>query len=205
MLKVGIIIGSTRPGRVGESVAKWVFEYANNRGGAHYELIDILDYNLPLLDEATPPSMGQYENEHTKRWAKKIDEFDAFVFVTPEYNHGTSGALKNALDFLYAEWNNKVVGFVGYGSAGGVRSVEQLRLICAELQMATVRNQVALNLMNDFENFTKFKPQGFQEHKLDGLLDQLIMWGSAFQDIRGENEESLYQNQDVSSQESTQP
>src|SRR5690242_13226071 len=107
MTKVGIILGSTRPGRNGEAVAKWVYDIASRRGDAEFELVDLLDYNLPHLDEAIPPAMGQYTNEHTKQWAAKIAEFDAFIFVTPEYNHSTSGALKNAIDFLYAEWNNK--------------------------------------------------------------------------------------------------
>src|SRR3954469_20866250 len=145
MTKVGIILGSTRPGRNGEAVAKWVYDIASRRGDAEFELVDLLDYNLPHLDEAIPPSAGQYANEHTKQWSAKIAEFDAFVFVTPEYNHSTSGALKNALDFLYAEWNNKAAGFVGHGSAGGIRAVEQLRLIRGELQVADVRAAVALS------------------------------------------------------------
>ena len=103
MLKLAIIVGSTRPGRVGESVARWVYELANKRADAAIELVDIQDFNLPLLDEPVPPSQGQYSKEHTKRWAAKIDSFDGYVFVTPEYNHGISGALKNAIDFVYAE------------------------------------------------------------------------------------------------------
>ena len=108
--------------------------------------MDIKDFNLPLLDEPVPPSQGKYSKEHTKKWAAKIASFDGYVFVTPEYNHGISGRLKNAIDFLYAEWNNKAAGFVGYGSAGGARAVEHLRLVMAEVQVATVRNQVALSL-----------------------------------------------------------
>src|SRR5438132_12551419 len=146
MLKVGIIVGSTRPGRKAEAVARWVHEIARKRADADFEVVDIQDFNLPLLDEPVPPSMGQYSKPHTKAWAAKVDSFDAFVFVTPEYNHGTSGALKNAIDFLFAEWNNKAAGFVGYGSADGVRAVEQLRLVLAEVQMATVRLQVLLSL-----------------------------------------------------------
>src|SRR3954468_9398451 len=119
MIKIAIIIGSTRPNRNGEAVAKWVHEVAQKRTDAEFELVDIKDFNLPLLDEPIPPSMGLYTKEHTKTWAAKIDSFDAFVFVTPEYNHGTSGALKNAIDYLYKEWNNKSAGFVAYGSAGG--------------------------------------------------------------------------------------
>src|SRR5256886_1582424 len=158
MLRIAIIIGSTRPNRNGEAVAKWVYEVAKKRGDAEFELVDIKDFNLPLLDEPMPPIMGQYSKPHTKAWAAKIGSFDAYVFVTPEYNHGISGALKNAIDFLYGEWNNKAAGFVGYGSAGGTRAVEQLRLNLAEVQIATVRNQVALSLYTDFESFTTFKP-----------------------------------------------
>src|SRR6476469_9747537 len=179
MRKVGIIVGSTRPGRKAEAVARWVYEIARKRTDAEFEVVDIQDFNLPLRDEPVPPSMGQYSKPHTKAWAAKIDSFDAFVFVTPEYNHGTSGALKNAIDFLFAEWNNKAAGFVGYGSAGGVRAVEHLRLVMAEVQVATVRNQVALLLHADFENFTKFKPNAHHEKSVNNLLDQLIAWSGA--------------------------
>src|SRR5947209_14180187 len=158
MLKLGIIVGSTRPGRKAEAVARWVHAIAEKRGDAEFEVVDIQDFDLPRLDEPVPPSMGQYSKPHTKAWAAKVGSFDAFVFVTPEYNHGTSGALKNAIDFLFAEWNNKAAGFVGYGSAGGVRAVEHLRLVMAELMVATVRAHVALSLFTDFENFSVFKP-----------------------------------------------
>jgi NAD(P)H-dependent FMN reductase len=184
MIKVAIIIGSTRPGRLGESVAHWVNDIAQKRSDASFELVDIKDFNLPLLDEPMPPSLGKYSQEHTKVWAAKIDPFDAFVFVTPEYNHGTSGALKNAIDFLYKEWNNKVAGFVGYGSAGGTRAVEQLRLIMAELQVATVRAQVMLSLFTDFENMSVFKPDERKEQSLNGMLDQLIAWSTALKTMR---------------------
>src|SRR3989338_7133978 len=152
MIKIAIIIGSTRPGRKAEAVAQWVHAIAKKRSDAGFEIVDIQDYNLPLLDEAIPPSMGQYSQPHTKAWAAKIAPFDAYVFVTPEYNHGTSGALKNAIDYLYQEWNNKAAGFVGYGSSGGVRAVEQLRLVMGELEIADVRIQVELSLAGDFEN-----------------------------------------------------
>jgi NAD(P)H-dependent FMN reductase len=141
MLKFAVIIGSTRPGRVGEAVGRWVYELAQKRSDAGFELVDVKDFDLPLLDEPVPPSQGKYSKEHTKNWAAKVASFDGYVFVTPEYNHGISGALKNAIDFLYAEWNNKAAGFVGYGSAGGARAVEDLRLVMAEVQVATVRNQ----------------------------------------------------------------
>ena len=128
--------------------------------------------------------MGQYSKEHTKIWSAKIDSFDAYVFVTAEYNHGIPGALKNAIDFLYKEWNNKVAGFVGYGGAGGVRSVEQLRLVMAELKVASVRSQVQLSLFTDFENFTKFKPAPFQEKSVNTMLDEVVAWGGALKTLR---------------------
>jgi NAD(P)H-dependent FMN reductase len=174
MIKIAIIVGSTRPGRNGEAVAKWVYEVAKKRSDAEFELVDIKDFNLPLLDEPVSPSLGQYSKPHTKVWAAKIDNFDAYVFVTPEYNHGTSGALKNAIDFLFAEWNNKAAGFVSYGGAGGARAVEQLRLVLAEVQIATVRNQVLLSMFTDFESFRVFKPGPQQKASVDAMLDQLI-------------------------------
>jgi NAD(P)H-dependent FMN reductase len=184
MIKIGIILGSTRPNRVGEAVARWVHELSGKRSDASFELIDIRDYDLPLLDEPIPPSQGKYRKDHTKRWAETIDAFDAFVFVTPEYNHSTSGALKNAIDFLYREWNNKAAGFVSYGSAGGVRAVEHLRLIMAELQVADVRAQVTLSLFTDFEKFSTFKPADMHEKTLGTMLDQLVAWGEAMKSVR---------------------
>ena len=128
--------------------------------------------------------MGRYEKPHTKAWAAKIAAFDAFVFVTPEYNHGTSGALKNAIDYLFREWNDKAAGFVGYGSVGGARAVEQLRLVMGEVKVADVRAQVALSLYTDFENFTVFKPEPNQEKAVSGMLDDLIPWGRALRSMR---------------------
>jgi NAD(P)H-dependent FMN reductase len=184
MVKIGIIVGSTRPGRKAEAVANWVADIARRRSDAQYEVIDIAGFDLPLLDEPVPPSMGQYSKPHTKAWADRIAAFDGFVFVTPEYNHSTSGALKNAIDFLYQEWNNKAAGFVGYGSAGGVRAVEHLRLVMAEVQVATVRAQVMLALHDDFENYTSFKPRAHQEKNVTAMLDQLVAWSGALQSLR---------------------
>jgi NAD(P)H-dependent FMN reductase len=184
MIRIGIIIGSTRPGRICPTVAQWVHEHASRRRDAEFALVDPADFDLPLLDEPVPPSMGQYSKPHTRAWAEEIAGYDAFIFVTPEYNHGPSGALKNAIDFLYAEWNNKAAGFVGYGSAGGTRAVEQLRLVMAELQVATVRSQVALSLFTDFENFRDFKPAAHHEKPLGALLDQVIAWGEALKIVR---------------------
>jgi NAD(P)H-dependent FMN reductase len=165
-------------------VAKWVYGVTEKRTDAEFELVDIKDFNLPLLDEPMPPIMGQYSKSHTKIWAAKIGSFDAYVFVTPEYNHGTSGALKNAIDFLFAEWNNKAAGFVSYGGASGARAVEQLRLVLAEVQMATVRNQVLLSMYTDFENFSVFKPDSRKEASVNDMLDQVIAWGGALTTLR---------------------
>lgn len=184
MIRVGIITGSTRPNRKSDVVARWVLGIAQAHGHAEYELVDIADYELPNYDEPLPASLGKYTHEHTKRWAAKIDSLDAFVFVTPEYNHAPTGALKNALDFLYREWTNKAAGFVGYGSAGGARAVEVLRLILGELSVADVRQAVALSLRDDFENYTTFKPGAHHEKTVKTMLDQVVSWGEALRTVR---------------------
>jgi len=184
MIKVAIVIGSTRPGRKAEAVARWVHGIATQRTDAEFELVDLQDFDLPLLDEPMPPMRGQYSKPHTRAWSAKVASFDAYVFVTPEYNHGTSGALKNAIDYLYREWNNKAAGFVAYGSAGGVRAVEQLRLVMGELMVADVRAQLALSLFTDFENFTTFKPAPNHEKAVSTMLDQVIAWGGALKTLR---------------------
>lgn len=184
MIKIQIITGSTRPGRVNTQVADWVYKIAQGREDIDAELVDIADYNLPLLDEPVPPSMGNYSKDHTKKWAAKIAEADGFVFVAPEYNHGIPAALKNAIDYLYAEWNNKAAGFVSYGSGNGIRSVEHLRGVMGELQVADVRAQVMLNLFHDFENFSSFKPQDRHKEVANTMLDQLAAWSTALKTIR---------------------
>lgn len=184
MVRIGIIIGSTRPGRVGESVARWVSEVAGRRSDAEFELVDIKDYELPLLDEPVPPAMGQYSKEHTKKWAAKVATFDAFIFVTPEYNHSVPGSLKNAIDFLFNEWNNKVAGIVSYGSVGGVRAAEHLRQILGEVQIADVRTNAAFSLFTDFENFSVFKPAKNHEKTIDTMISQIVSWGTEFKNIR---------------------
>jgi NAD(P)H-dependent FMN reductase len=184
MIRIGVIIGSTRPGRLGESVAHWVFENAKKRKDAEFELVDIKEYNLPLLDEPAPPSFGNYTKDHTKRWAAKIASLDAFIFVTAEYNHSVPGALKNAIDFLYGEWNNKVAGIVSYGSAGGVRAAEHLRQVLGEVQIADVRSNVMLSLFTDFENFSVFKPAPIQAQTLDTLINQIVLWGTSLKSVR---------------------
>ncbi|MGI8433544.1 MAG: NADPH-dependent FMN reductase [Nocardioidaceae bacterium] len=186
MTKIAIIAGSTRPGRKAGAVAEWVHQIASKREDAEFDVVDIAEFHLPLLDEPVPPSMGQYSQPHTMSWSETIAAYDGFVFVTPEYNHSTSGALKNAIDFLYAEWNNKAAGFVGYGSAGGARAVEHLRGIMAELQIADVRAQVLLSLFSDFENYTTFKPGEQHEASVDSMLDQVVAWSNALSSLRTE-------------------
>ncbi|MGX7678659.1 NADPH-dependent FMN reductase [Jatrophihabitans sp. DSM 45814] len=184
MTRIGVILGSTRPGRRGEPVARWVMDEAGRRSDAEFELVDLADYPLPHLDEPLPPSMGQYQNAHTQEWAATISRFDGFVFITPEYNHSTSGVLKNAIDFLYAEWNNKAMGVVSYGAVGGARAAEHLRLVAGEVQMADVRTNVALSLFSDFENFTDLKPGAHQAQVLDTLFSEVIAWSQALAPMR---------------------
>ena len=184
-LKIAIILGSTRPGRNGKAVADWVLEKAADRTGAKYELVDLADYPLPHLDEALPPSMGQYAGEHTKAWAEKIASYDGFIFVSPEYNHSTSGVLKNAIDYLYGEWNNKAAAFVSYGALGGARAIEHLRAIASELQIAHVRQQLSFSLFTDFENFSTFKPGAQHTDGATALFDQLESWTGALKTVRG--------------------
>lgn len=183
MTKIAIIIGSTRPGRNGESVARWVLEHAEKRDGVEYELVDLAEWNLPHLDEPMPAAAGQYANDHTKAWAAKIAEFDGYLFVTPEYNHSTSGALKNAIDFVGSEWYNKAAGFVSYGVYGGARAVEHLRLVLSQLQVATVSAFVGLSLQHDFENWS-LKPTAAAEAGLTPLFDQLESWSAALATVR---------------------
>ncbi|WP_238011502.1 NAD(P)H-dependent oxidoreductase [Dactylosporangium sp. AC04546] len=184
MTEIAIVVGSVRPGRYSRQVADWVHAEAAKRADAKFEIVDLADYPLPHLDEPIPASAGQYANEHTKAWSAKIASYDGYVFVTPEYNHSTTGVLKNALDFLYAEWNNKAAGFVSYGVVGGARAVEHLRLIAAELQLATVRSQVALSFYTDFEQFTTLAPGAHQFDALTATLDQLVAWSDALAVLR---------------------
>jgi NAD(P)H-dependent FMN reductase len=184
MIRIGIILGSTRPGRNGEQVAQWVLEHASRRTDAAFEIVDLLDYPLPHLDEPMPPAYGQYQNEHTKEWSAKIRSYDGFVMVTPEYNHSTSGVLKNAIDYLYAEWNNKAFGIVSYGSVGGARAAEHLRLIAGELKLADVRTNVALSLFTDFHDFSKLSPDEHQVAALTTMLDEVVAWSNALAPLR---------------------
>jgi NAD(P)H-dependent FMN reductase len=185
MTRIAIIIGSTRPGRKAEAVARWVHDIASQRDDATFELVDLADYHLPHLDEPVPAAMGpNYRQPHTRAWSTTIASFDAYIFVTPEYNHSTSGVLKNAIDYLFTEWNDKAAGFVSYGLTGGTRAVEHLRLVMGELQIADVRTQVALSLFTDFDNGTDLRPGAHQAQTAHTMLEQLVAWAAALKTIR---------------------
>lgn len=184
MTKIAIILGSTRPGRNGEAVAKWVYNISSKRSDAKFELIDLAEYNLPLYDEPYPASMQKYQNDHTKKWSQKISEFDGYLFVTPEYNHSVPGALKNAIDYLNIEWNNKAAGFVSYGSAGGSRAVEHLRQITGMFGIADVKSQVMLSLFTDFKNMSEFNPDPRHDGEVAEMIDQVVAWSEALKTLR---------------------
>lgn len=186
MLEVGIVIGSTRPNRRGEGVANWVRDLAAERADLNATLVDLRDFPLPFLGQTLPAGQPESAPEVIARWSQAIAGLDAFVFVTPEYNHSTSGVLKNALDHLYTEWNDKAAGFVSYGSTGGVRAVEHLRGVMGELQVATVRQHVALNVFTDWQDQTVFRPLDMQAPLVTALFDQLACWGRAMRGVRAE-------------------
>jgi NAD(P)H-dependent FMN reductase len=197
MTRIAVIVGSTRPGRRAEAVARWVEQAAARNpavlaGDVTVELVDLLDYGLPLLDESLPPMFGTYQNEHTQRWAATIASFDGFVFVTPEYNHSAPAALKNAIDYLFKEWNDKAAGFVSYGVHGGTRAVEHLRLVLAEVKVADVRTQVVLPMFTEFEFSDPTDPTDpgvvvpgpHQEPTLNTMLDEIAAWSNALKSLR---------------------
>ncbi len=184
MLKIAIVIGSVRKGRNAEAVAKWVADFAKNRKDAEYELVDLRDYNLPLLGIEVSPENEEKANIAIKTWSDKMASFDGYIFIAPEYNHAVGGALKNALDYLNIELNNKAAGLVGYGSHGGVRAHENMRLILGELQVADVRTAVTFSLMTDFEGMSVFKPASYHDGNATAMLDQLIAWSGALKTIR---------------------
>ncbi|MDQ0269061.1 NAD(P)H-dependent FMN reductase [Cytobacillus purgationiresistens] len=177
-LNIGIILGSTRQGRVSPQVGEWVKGIADQRGDANYEIIDIADFNLPFLGttDGTEPGITA--------WSDKLASMDGFVFIVQEYNHSISGALKNAIDFARDEWANKAAGIVSYGSTGGARAAEHLRGILGELQVADVRTHPTLSMFTDFENFSEFKPQDLHQDNMKMMLDQVNAWSGALKTLR---------------------
>lgn len=148
-----------------------------------FGVLDLAEFALPLLDEHVPAAFGEYEHPHTRRWAHAVGACDGFLFVTPEYNHSLPAALKNALDFVYAEWNDKAAGIVGYGVDGGVRAIEHLRQVLAELQVADVRTALTLSLSEDFTG-DAFSPRAFQAERVHRLVDEVATWSQALHAVR---------------------
>ena len=184
MIKIAIVIGSTRPGRVAEAVGKWVYELAKERGDAQFELVDIKDFNLPLLDEPVPPSQGKYSKEHTKKWSAKIASFDGFVFVTPEYNHGISARLRTRSIFSMPNGITRqpaLSATVAPAARAQWKAYGSLWRSCKSQMYAP---QVSLSLHTDFENFTIFKPASYHEKSLNGVFDQVVAWSGALKAIR---------------------
>lgn len=176
-LNIGIILGSTRRGRVSPQVGEWVKNVADKRGDANYEIVDIAEYKLPLLGEADA-------TEQATAWNTKLASLDGFVFIVQEYNHSISAALKNALDYARDAWKNKAAGIVSYGSVGGARAAEHLRGILGELSVADVRVHPALSLFTDFENGTVFKPADLHLTNVNDMLNQVLAWSGALKTLR---------------------
>jgi NAD(P)H-dependent FMN reductase len=177
-LNIGIILGSTREGRLSPQVGEWVKSLGDKRGDANYEIVDIADFNLPFLGttDGTEPGIAA--------WNEKLANLDGFVFIVQEYNHSISGALKNALDFAREGWNNKAAGIVSYGSVGGARAAEHLRGILGELAVADVRTHPALSLFTDFENAQNFKPADMHQETVGQMLEQVVSWSTALKTVR---------------------
>lgn len=188
-MKIAIILGSTRPGRLGAQVADWIMTQVADRDDAEYELVDLAEYDLDLLDEPTVPGAAkrQYDNPKTRRWSATIDEYDGYVFVTPEYNHGVPAALKNAFDVLHPEWLHKGAALVSYGADGGVRAVEHWRTILANAQMHVVRGQVSFSTMLEVTSGADgdvFTPADRRAKELGNVLRQLTRLTGATASLR---------------------
>ena len=190
MTAISVIVGSTRQGRFSEKPAQWIFQQLKNRGGVDARLLDLRDFPMPFFDQPVPPAMPgrqAYENEVVKKWTAEIARSDGFIFVTPEYNYGPSAVLKNALDWVYPEWNRKAAAFVSYGSAMGARGVQQLRLTAIELQLAPVRSSVYIPVATLWAHFQGGDVDaGLTE--LEGaaktMIDDLLWWTAALRAAR---------------------
>jgi NAD(P)H-dependent FMN reductase len=186
MPTIQVIIGSTRQGRSGEKVARWFMEHAAARPDLDVELVDLRDWPLPFFDQQTPPMMGGYADQVQQRWAEQVARADGYVLITPEYNHGYPAVLKNALDHLYAEWNGKPVGFVGYGGpGGGLRAVEQLRQVVIELGMVPMRHQVAVPAVYAaFDDHGRMRDARHTDQQAVAVLDELAGWSTRLLGVR---------------------
>jgi NAD(P)H-dependent FMN reductase len=181
-----IIIGSTRPGRVGLPVAEWTFEQAVAHGAFDVRLVDLAEVNLPLLDEPKHPRFGDYAQEHTRRWSQSVTKADAFVFVVPEYNFGYNAALKNAIDFLHEEWKYKAVGFVSYGGvAAGTRAVQGLKQVVTALKMVPLFEAVSIPFVAQLlDEQRRLKANDVMLQAADAMFDELLRWTAALCSLR---------------------
>ncbi len=185
--KIGIIIGSTREGRFGDKPAAWIRSVAAKRDDLQFEVIDLRDHPLPFFNEAVSLLAGPAKNERAQAWAARLATFDGFIIVTPEYNHGPSAVLKNALDYAYAEFVRKPVAFVGYGGVGAARAIEQLRLVVVELQMVSMRNAVHVGMvefLGIWQQGKSFDDFPHLEQSASGLLDELAWWAKTLKSAR---------------------
>lgn len=185
-MKLTIILTSTRPGRVGKTVADWFHAYAQaNSAGFEIELADLQEINLPLLDEPHHPMLQKYEHAHTKRWSKIVDNSDAFIFVLPEYNYTAPPSFINAVDYLYKEWNYKPAGFVSYGGvSGGIRSTETAKHILTTLEMVPIKQQVMIPMVADHLVDGTFTPAEIHKKSAQTLLETMFRWATALQNMR---------------------
>ena len=185
-MKIGIISGSVREGNNAAAVSQWILDFAKNRNDvdAEYELVSLADYDLPLLGSKLPADRAEAAGSAIKAWSEKMASFDGYVFITPEYNHAVGGALKNALDYLNPEVNNKAAALVGYGSLGGARAHENMRSILGELSVATVHTTTNFSLIVDFENMSVFKPNDYNKTNAEGMFNDLLLWTKALNTIR---------------------
>jgi NAD(P)H-dependent FMN reductase len=190
MTTISVIVGSTRQGRFSEKPAQWIFQQLKNRGGVDARLLDLRDFPMPFFDQPLPPAMPgrpPYENEVVKKWTAEIAQSDGFIFVTPEYNYGPSAVLKNALDWVYPEWNRKAAAFVSYGSAMGARGVQQLRITAIELQLAPVRSSVHIPVATLWAHFQGGDVNaGLAELAAAAktMIDELLWWTEALKVAR---------------------
>ncbi len=185
-LKIAVIVGSTRPSRVGRKIADWFVDQVSDTPDVKFTLIDLADVNLPFLDESNLASMQQYQREHTKKWSKLIDSFDGYVFVTPEYNHGYPASLKNAIDYLYNEWARKPVAFVGYGALGGSATLEHLVPVVAQIGMVPLlgTSVKVIDVWGAFDEEGNFSEGNLRGSSPEKLMDNLVWWAKVLQKAR---------------------
>jgi NAD(P)H-dependent FMN reductase len=186
--KLVVVIASTRPGRIGASVGKWFMDFAERNGGFHVRVADLAEIDLPILDEPAHPRLQQYEHDHTRRWSAIVNEADAFVIVTPEYNFSSPPALVNALHYLYNEWNYKPVAFVSYGGAsGGMRSVQMTKMITTTLKMVPLVEAVTIPMVWDrLSDQGEFTADEREEKPAAAMLKELTRWADALRPLREE-------------------